>query len=90
MLLAGVGVQVGVLEVEVVVAMVELIVGLQEQAELYRAGAVPQAAEARLGKPVVMVLIEVVYVAQNAALEEYTAGLGVGKSARRQLGLSCQ
>lgn len=64
---------------------VELIVGLQEQAELYREAAVPQAADALLGKPVVIVLTEVVKVAQKAASEEYAARLWVGKRARRQL-----
>ena len=59
----------------VVEVRVELIVGLQEHAELYRAGAVPQAAVALLGKPVVPVAALAVKVAQNAASEEYTAGL---------------
>ena len=65
MLLAGVGLHVGVIDaVEdtdvCVVDRVEAMVGLQEQAELYRAGLVPQEAEALLGKPVVIVLILVV------------------------------
>lgn len=38
-----------------------------------------------MGKPVVCVFTVVVNVAQNAAAEEYAAGLGVGKSARKQL-----
>ena len=58
------------LGVVVVVVMVEERVGLQEQAELYLEAAVPQAAVARAGKPVVMVLMVVVYVAQNAASVE--------------------
>ncbi|KAL8799509.1 MAG: hypothetical protein Q9182_005847 [Xanthomendoza sp. 2 TL-2023] len=41
---------------DVRVVMVEARGGLQEQAELYLAGAVPQAAEARLAKPVAAVL----------------------------------
>ncbi|KAL8660551.1 MAG: hypothetical protein Q9202_006445 [Teloschistes flavicans] len=61
-----------VLEVE---ESVELIVGLHEQAELYREAAVPQAADALLGKPVVIVLTAVVKVAQKAASDEYAAGL---------------
>lgn len=73
-----------VLVVDVVVAVaevlevedsVELIVGLHEQAELYREAAVPQAADALLGKPVVIVLTAVVKVAQKAASDEYAAGL---------------
>lgn len=58
MLLAGVGVHCGVLDVDLVT--VELRGGLQEQAELYREDAVPQAAEARVGNPVVIVMTEVV------------------------------
>ena len=54
---------------------VELMVGLQEQAELYRAGAVPQAAVALVGKPVVLVSTLAVKVAQNAASVEYADGL---------------
>ena len=43
-------------EVDVVEAVrVVVVVGWHEQAELYRAGAVPQAAVARVGKPVVLV-----------------------------------
>lgn len=64
---------VDVLEVVVVlevVERVELIVGLQEQAELYREGAVPQAAVALLGNPVVAVRREAVNVAQKAASDE--------------------
>lgn len=68
-LLAGVGVHVGVADV-VELDNVELIGGLQEHAELYRAGAVPQAADALLGKPVVTVLTVAVYVAQKAASDE--------------------
>lgn len=64
-LFAGVGVQVGVV----------VVVGLHEQAELYRAVAVPQPPVARVGKPVVAVLIVVVYVAQKANAEETAAGL---------------
>lgn len=74
-LFTGVGVQVGVV----------VVVGLHEQAELYRAVAVPQPAVARVGKPVVAVLTVVVYVAQKANAEETAAGLWVGNNARRQL-----
>ena len=47
-----------------------VMVGLHEQAELYREGAVPQAAVALVGNPLVFVLTVVVYVAQNAASDE--------------------
>ncbi|KAL8685923.1 MAG: hypothetical protein Q9218_007463 [Villophora microphyllina] len=66
----GVGGVFEVVEVMEVVVMVELIAGLQEHAELYRAGAVPHAADALLGKPVVAVWGEAVNVAQKAASEE--------------------
>jgi len=53
-----------VIEVIKVVEVVEVIalvaVGLHEQAELYRAVAVPQPPVARVGKPVVSVLTLVV------------------------------
>lgn len=74
------GAHVGVLDVEEDVLEVdednvELIVGLQEQAELYRAGRVPHAADALLGNPVVIVFTEIVKVAQKAASDEYAARL---------------
>lgn len=56
--------------------VVELFaVGLHEHAELYRAVEVPQPPVARVGKPVVAVLIVVVYVAQNASADDMAAGL---------------
>ena len=69
---------------------VVVVVGLHEQAELYRAAAVPQPPVARVGKPVVAVLIVVVYVAQKANAEETAAGLCVGNKARRQLRYTSQ
>jgi len=63
----------GVVDVAKVVEL--FAVGLQEHAELYRAVAVPQPPVARAGKPVVAVLIVVVYVAQNASADDRTAGL---------------
>lgn len=58
---------------------------MHEHAELYRAVAVPQPPVARVGNPVVAVLIVVVYVAQKAEAEESAAGEPVGNRARRQL-----
>ena len=65
---------------------VGVLVGWHEHAELYRAVAVPQPPVARVGKPVVAVLIVVVYVAQKASAEETADGVPVGNNARRQLG----
>lgn len=81
-LLAGVGVHVGVV---VVVVNVVVAVGLQEQAELYREGLLPQPPVARAGKPVVAVFMMVVYVAQNAEAAERAEGLALGNRALRQL-----
>ena len=59
--------------------------GLQEQADEYREGDVPQPAVARVGNPVVAVLMVLVYVEQKARAEETALGVPVGKRARRQL-----
>lgn len=74
------------IDVVEVAKVVELFaVGLHEHAELYRAVDVPQPPVARVGKPVLAVLIVVVYVAQNASADDIAAGLWVGNMARRQL-----
>ena len=84
-LLLGDGVQVGVGDVVEVFWVVVVTVGWQEQAELYRAGAVPHAALILAGNPVVAVWTVEVKVEQNAEAAEREEGLDGGNRARRQL-----
>ena len=59
----------------VLLVLVVVMVGAQEQAELYFVAAVPQALVARVGNPVLAVWTVFVYVAQNARSDVRTAGL---------------
>ena len=79
-LITLVAMQVAVLAAVVVVVVVA--VGLQEQAELYREGSVPQKAVRLEGRPVVAVMTVAVKDEQKAMPR---GRLAVGKTARRQL-----